>query len=752
MSLRLRMILLAGVCILPSVLLLANTQWQLRQARAAEVRREIAGLARSEAGEIGMIIGGTRQFLGALEHSPAVLQRNAPLCSAWLTRLRRDNPSYASIRADDLNGRTFCSSESGRAAFDGERPFFAAAVRRGGFAVGGVAESPLTHAPELPVARVVLDDSGTPAGVLVVGLDLSWLRQDLAARLPPDALLTVTDRNGREILRAAGSSKAAKLGVADPDDWIISRVEVDEDGSGLEVVAARPQQSAFAALQQTTRDGMVLIGLALLLACLAAAWIGRRFIQAPIRTLLDATGRLRDGDYTARIQPAAGASELAQLGRGLNALAEELQRRSHAQADAEARLRQFAATLEERVAERTRALEQANQSLAAEAEQRQRTQAELAQVQKLDAIGKLTGGIAHDFNNLLSAVLGSLEIALPRVEDARLKRLLNVASQAAQRGAKLTAHLLAFSRKQNLVLRPVQMNAIIAGMDDLLSRTLGRLVRLEFDLADDLWPAVGDPVQLEVGLLNLAINARDAMPEGGTLAFRTRNVHVAEGPQAGPTLAPGDYAMVAAIDTGEGIPPDVLAKVFEPFFTTKGPGKGTGLGLSMVYGFARQAGGTVIIDSTPGKGTAISLYLPRTQQPAEADPGEPVRAAGMTRSLRVLLVDDDAMVREITHEMLDALGHTVTEAATPEAALHLLRGGQAFDLLVADFAMPGMTGAQLARQVREVQPDLPVLIVTGYAETEILQPGARAWQVLRKPFVSTELANAVHASTAGHRA
>jgi signal transduction histidine kinase/CheY-like chemotaxis protein len=751
MSLRLRLILMAGVCMLPSVLLLASTQWELRQARAVEVRQQVAELARSEASEIGTVIGGARQFLSALQHNPAVLQRNAPLCSAWLARLRRSNPSYASIRADDLTGETFCSSEPGRAGFDSNRQFFTTAIRRRGFAVGNVAVSPITHAPELPVASIVMSDEWVPADVLVVGLNLSWLRQDLTAKLPPDAVLMVTDRNGGQVLRADGSAGAAKFAASDPGGWIVSRLPVLARGSGLAVIAARPRQAVFATLDQTARNGVVLIALALLLACLAAVWIGRRFIQAPIRALLDTTRRLRDGDYTARVETADGASELAQLGRGLNALVEELDHRARTQAEAEDKLRQFAATLEERVAERTRALQEANRRVAVEAEERQRTQAELAHVQKLDAIGKLTGGIAHDFNNLLAAVLGSLEAALTRAEDARLKRLLNVATQAAQRGAKLTAHLLAFSRKQDLALKPVRMNAIIAGMDDLLDRTLGKSVRLQFDLSEDLWLAIGDPVQVEVSLLNLAINARDAMPEGGALSFRTRNVHVADGPRAGVTLPSGDYVMVAVIDAGEGMPPQVRAKAFEPFFTTKGPGKGTGLGLSMVYGFARQAGGTVTIDSTPGKGTAISLYLPRARQVAEIDAAEPAADTNPAQSVRVLLVDDDDMVRETTHGMLEALGHTVVEAATPEVALQSLRNGQRFDLLVADFSMPEMNGAQLTIRAHELRPGLPVLIVTGYAETEALNPAPRVWQVLQKPFVSAELADAVRASTADRR-
>jgi len=753
MSLRRRLILLAGVCILPSVLLLAITQWQLRQTRAAEVRREMADLSRSEAGEIGTIISGARQFLTALERSPAILERNAPLCSAWLARLSADNPSYSSIRADDLDGRTFCSSMPGRADYDGERGFFRDAVASRGFAVGATPETFANRVPELPLARVVTNDDGSPADVLVVGLNLAWLRQDLAGRLPPDALVAVLSANGVPLVRAAGSAAAVRSQVpdpaTDPGGWMISRVTLGSGAGGLQVIAARPRQTAFAALDRTTRDGVVLIVLALALACLLAAWIGRRFIRAPIEALLATAEALRSGDYSARTHAARDASELARLGTGLNALAQELEQRDRAQAETDARLRHFAATLEQRVAERTQELAEANRQLAAEAEQRQRTQAELAQVQKLDAIGKLTGGIAHDFNNLLAAVLGSLEMVLPKVEEPRLKRLLTVASQAAQRGATLTAHLLAFSRKQELVLRPVAMNAAITGMGDLLGRTLGKRVGLEFDLAEDLWPATGDPVQLEVALLNLAINARDAMPEGGTLAFRTRNVHVAAGPHAGVTLPPGDYAMVAVIDTGEGMPPEVLAKVFEPFFTTKGPGKGTGLGLSMVYGFARQAGGAVTIDSTPGKGTAISLYLPRAEDAVQADaePGQEQRDA--PRPLRILLVDDDPMVREIAREMLSGAGHSVAEAADGGSALQQLDERPDFDLLIADYAMPGITGAQLAAEARARRPELPVLIITGFAESEALRAWTECgWQTLNKPFAASDLAEAVRASMA----
>jgi CheY-like chemotaxis protein len=365
------------------------------------------------------------------------------------------------------------------------------------------------------------------------------------------------------------------------------------------------------------------------------------------------------------------------------------------------------------------------------------------QAQKLDAIGQLTGGVAHDFNNLLAAILGSLELALKRTDDATQQRLLTVAQQAAERGAKLTAHMLAFSRKQDLVLQPVAANDLITGMTELLRRAIGPMVRVEHDLDIELWPALADPVQLEVALLNLALNARDAMPDGGTLTFRTRNVTTTEEAEHRAALPPGEYAMITVSDTGAGMPEEVQSKAFEPFFTTKGPGKGTGLGLSMVYGFARQAGGTVTIDSRCGTGTAISLYLPRaTSVPDNA------RAAavfgGRMKRLRVLVVDDDPHVRATTADMLRELGHEVREVANGNDALDLLRDTPDCDLMLADYVMPQMTGLQLADKVRARFPGVPVLLMTGYAESAIRQAWAeRGYHSLQKPFHSEELATAL---------
>jgi PAS domain S-box-containing protein len=359
----------------------------------------------------------------------------------------------------------------------------------------------------------------------------------------------------------------------------------------------------------------------------------------------------------------------------------------------------------------------------------------LRQADKMQALGTLAGGIAHDFNNLLMAVLGSLDLASRRLpDDPRLSRLLQNAIYAAERGASLTQRLLSFSRQRDLKLQAVDVNGIIVGMNDLLTRTLGGSLRIERKLTPEAFCAVVDPDQLELAVLNLCINARDAMPEQGLLTLSTRNVTLDE--NAVPDLPAGQYVVVAVADNGSGMPPEVLNRVFEPFFTTKEVGKGTGLGLPMVYGLAQQAGGAVTIDSVVGQGTTVELYLRRSEAATRQEGNaEPTRAE-TGPSARVLLVDDDPEVRGVTSAYLHDIGHKVTEATDAAHALQLIGNGGTFDLLVADFAMPGMTGLELASHAREKLPEIEVLLVTGYADPEKVPEGYR---VLNKPFSRKEL-------------
>ncbi len=404
---------------------------------------------------------------------------------------------------------------------------------------------------------------------------------------------------------------------------------------------------------------------------------------------------------------------------------------------ARAELRDLADTLEAKVEARTRELAAANDRLTAEIAERERAEARLVQAQKMEAIGQLTGGIAHDFNNLLTAVIGSLDLLLRRTDDEKIRRLASMALQAGERGATLTAQLLSFSRRQHLSPVPVEPNQVVASMADLLARSIGAAVTVELDLADDVWRAMVDPTQLEVVLLNLAINARDAMPSGGVVRIATRNL--AAVPDAlTAELNPGAYVAIEVADTGAGMTPAVLARAFEPFFTTKGQGKGTGLGLAQVYGFARQSGGTVRIVSAENEGTLITLYLPRTTE--VADPVAIERLAQATGSRqRILVVDDDNDVRGVAAQMIEEIGYQVVAAASGTEALTEF-GRASFDLVLTDVVMPGMSGVDLARRIRAVAPAMPLLFASGYADVATFGDELAAETVLKKPYRIGEVA------------
>jgi signal transduction histidine kinase len=369
---------------------------------------------------------------------------------------------------------------------------------------------------------------------------------------------------------------------------------------------------------------------------------------------------------------------------------------------------------------------------------RREAEEQAAQARKMEAIGQLTSGVAHDFNNLLAAVMGSVELAERRVSDERVLRLLHNAYQAAKRGATLTEQLLAFSRRQRLEARAIDLNGVLSGMADLLHRTLGGTVAVSTRLAADLWPAMADPNRIELAVLNLAVNARDAMPKGGELWIETENLAAAEPRPA--ALPPGEFVRLSVTDTGEGMPPEVLTRLFEPFFTTKPQGKGTGLGLAQVYGTAKQLGGEVTVDSRVGEGTCVALYLPRATMGATHVNATSAMLSEDSGSLRILLVDDDGQVRSTAAAMLEEMGHTVIVAASGSEALRLLDGGDTVDLLLADHAMPGMTGSELATRATAERLALRVLLMTGYADGAALPDLAL---VLRKPFAFAELAEAV---------
>jgi signal transduction histidine kinase/ActR/RegA family two-component response regulator len=412
--------------------------------------------------------------------------------------------------------------------------------------------------------------------------------------------------------------------------------------------------------------------------------------------------------------------------------------------EAEARLLQLNETLERRVAERTADLTAALDRLQAEVGERHRAEEALRQAQKMEAVGQLTGGIAHDFNNLLTPIMGGLDIIASRVDDERLKRLCENALDSARRGAKLTGQLLAFSRIQRISMAPVPVNAVIENMQNLLQHTIGKEILIETELEEPLPQGICDANQLENAILNLAINARDAMPGGGTLTISTGCVRLQGQPDAGD----GDYVCILVRDTGEGMAEDVLARATEPFFSTKPTGKGTGLGLAQVYGIARQAGGTLRIESELGAGTTVRLLLPAADGPEKGACAARAEAAAVpvseaTPDALILVIDDDTDVRLFLKESLEELGYRTVVAEDGEEGLRKIESRQP-DLVLVDFAMPGMHGADVARAARKLHADLPIVFVTGYAETQQLEAALGTdVPVLRKPFSIAELAEAV---------
>jgi signal transduction histidine kinase len=397
----------------------------------------------------------------------------------------------------------------------------------------------------------------------------------------------------------------------------------------------------------------------------------------------------------------------------------------------EEELRAINETLEQRVQHRVAELAEANEKLKNEIAQRERAEAALVQAEKMQAMGQLTGGLAHDFNNLLTAVLGSLDLIRRYSTDPRIQRWADSGLAATKRGAKVTAQLLAFSRTQQLITVPVDVNGLVAGMRDMLNQTLGASIAVNTELEPNLPPAIGDVNQLELAILNLSINARDAMPGGGTLTIAT--AIGADEPNS---------VTIAVSDTGCGMPPEVAERAFDPFYTTKPAGKGTGLGLSQVYGIVKQIGGDVTLESEIGKGTTVTLRLPRAEATAVSISTADATTLPGGRSEKLLVVDDDADVRRLLTPFLSDLGYEVSEAIGGEDALSILADFKP-DMMIIDFAMEGMNGAETALAARQRYPGIPILFISGFADAEALRGAVDNVPLVHKPFRPAELAAAV---------
>ena len=750
-----RLLVLALAATIPAVAMLVVLQVQLRSDRTGRIAEEAMRQAELLNGGLANVVEGARQVGVAVSYLDSV-RRLDPSCRERLRELRAAMPAYPLLAVLAADGAPVCSSADPPGATPPayQLDLVQSALRNGEFDTGRYVAPGGGLGAMLPFGLPFTAADGERRGVVVIGLGLDWLARQIAGIKHPDgSTVDITDRDGRFLVRLpevemigrpAPPALAAMLPLStrgirtvqgpDGKETLVAYIPTNEPPYDLFVSTGLLLPALLADIDRATYGGYALILTGALLSIGLALLVGERFVRRPTAALIAAAQAWAAGDLQARAGLAEPPqSEFGRLAAAFNAMAEALGRQRQ-------ELQELNATLEARVEARTRDLVDSRNRLQVEMAEREKSEASLRQAQKLQAVGQLAGGIAHEFNNVLTTVLGALELLrrrLPSGPDG-LGKLVDSALYAAGRGTRLTGQLLTFARRQRLLPVPTDLNVTVAALSGLLASTLGRSIRIHTDLAQDLGPAMVDPNQLEAAILNLAINARDAMPGGGTLSISTRNLTVA----ADAPLPPGHYVVVRVSDTGTGMAPDVLARAIEPFFTAKEPGRGSGLGLSQVHGLAEQSGGELRIDSAPGQGTTVTLVLPR----ASAMPAVPLREAGLRggarRRLRVLLVDDDDDVRLMTGEMLGELGCAVTTAADGAEALRLLETEAAFDVLLADYAMPGLDGIALIRAAQQRCPGLRALLATGYAEFAATDAAALE-DIIRKPFTLVQLADRI---------
>jgi signal transduction histidine kinase/CheY-like chemotaxis protein len=584
-----------------------------------------------------------------------------------------------------------------------------------------------------------------PNGMVSAHFSLDWARATVdrfgAAVDETKIEMLVLARDGRVLLGPPDLEGTIVADPAGPGPWPDGRRYLvgmaDAADPGWRVVARQPAEIALAPVRELKRRVAADATVAALLAA-ALGWLMARAIARPGEALADAARQAGGGAALFRSDlGGAWYREARDVTVALRGLMAGLRRTATRRAEAEAALRDLNQTLEQRVADRTAALEAANLQLAA--------------AQRLETIGKLTGGVAHDINNLLQVLESGLVLLNGTADDARRRDVQATMAKAVGRGSRLTRQLLAFARQQPLAPLPVALGPHLQEQRDLLMQSLRDDITLEIVVPAETWPVMVDRAQFDVALLNLAVNARDAMPNGGTLRIVAANATLA-GPTAREELA-GHFVQIEVADTGAGMPAEVLARAFEPFFTTKDSSRGSGLGLSQVWGFARQSGGTARIDSEPGAGTSVLLVLPRAVATMLQGGSIPVPPAleGNGRMLSVLLVEDDPDVSDLLTEVLESFGHTVRHVPTGVAALEALGNGYMPDVVLTDIMMPGgVSGLALVQELRRRAPGLPVVLATGYSDkaAEVQKAGL---PVLRKPFRASELAATLEQVTRGRQ-
>lgn len=735
-GLRARLVALVLAVLIPAVIAGGLLMWTVYRQQRDFVERQMAGTARALSLVVDREIGQKEVLLEALASSPHLRTEEWAAFDAQARQATRGSDTWIVVFGPDGVQKVNTRLPPGT-------PLPKGAARARGLSwtkteSGRMQVSNLFHAAVAKEAivsfNIPVDRPGAPPLILAAGATAASFGQVWIDQLFPQSwtgsivdargVIVARNRNPAELVGNSASTtmldhlRSGLSGVANtrtldgvrsvtawstsPDyGWsFIVAVPLSE-------IAGRARQSLFWGMAL----GPVFLGFGAILAIYAA-----RGVAKPVERLA-ATALA----WTESRPPAPFPTGTKEI----DALAAALSEAGNKVADQRAELLNLNASLEARVTERTRELAEAMESL--------------AQAQKMEAIGRLTGGVAHDFNNLLMAVLGNLDLLSRRLTDPKHVRYLDQARAAGERGAKLTGQLLAFSRRQRLEVKAMDIGEAVEAAAALLRPTIGGAHRLEVAIAPGLWPAFGDATQVELMVVNLSLNARDAMASGGIVSISGGNVTVAACGRRSEGPAAGDYVMIAVTDTGEGMTPEVAARVFEPFFTTKPVGKGSGLGLPQVLGLAKQLGGGVEIDTAPDQGTTVRVYLPRAEALDAVVPSVQVMPDGMAlQGLKVLLVDDDVGVRTVTAQMLKDLGCRVTVAESGEQALERMREDPDLQAALVDFAMPGLSGGETAAGLRWERANFPVVIMTGYADLEEL---AETWAgpVMHKPFSMVDL-------------
>lgn len=730
MSLRTRLLILVIAAMLVPASLVGL---RFVQNRSSEINAALANLAASAddiASDLGEKIQGTTQLHYGLARARDIDTRDKAACSAFLSDVREEYPQFTGILTIDPDGSLFCDSLRTNRTLDlRDRAYFKQALVSRSVVVEPVFGR-LTGISVLQIAYPVRSEAGALKLVLLASFNLRKFAEYHHKRLLAEKDILLIDSKGTVLVAPSGAGWTAPVGASiagsdllrfatTPDQKAFQEV-TDRDGrtqvwavahspsirdAGLYILVGRSKDGLVAAANRRLYEDMAILAVALLLL-LAGVWIlATVSVGRQVGRLANMAKRLGLGDLSARIPPPHPRGELGGLMTLLNGTAESLEQQRSAIADLNQRL---------------------------------------SQSQKMEAMGQLTGGVAHDFNNLLTVILGNSEHLADRLTgNKELHRIAGDIATAAERGSDLTRSLLAFARKQPLRPRDIDIGEKIQEMEHLLRRPLGEHIECTFALAPDLWLISVDPGQLTTALLNLVLNARDVMQLGGRLTIEARNVSLGESDlDINGEPRPGDYVMVAVTDTGSGMTAEVASRAFEPFFTTKEVGKGTGLGLSMVYGFVRQSGGLVQMQSAPRQGSAVRLFFPRLATPPNEDASPAEGIVAREGSETILVVEDNDMVRTYVESELKTLGYRVITAASGPAALDLLHQSGDIDLLFTDVVMPGgMFGPELARQAIQLRPGLKVLFTSGYSQNPVKAPdGIGDARILTKPFRRRDLA------------